>query len=156
MKTTFTPPPPMICEDIIKRAAREFYADNELEAFGEVEQVAEDLCTQFHPHIDGYDLAKRLEDHRGWVGIDAITVETLDNFECEVSELLREERKKWATDNNIKPPYPVGTRITKGTIHSLYEHDAATYLVTPADYCTNSNHHLLVRFEDADTVEAHQ
>lgn len=155
MKTTFTPPPPALSEDITKRAAREFYADNDLEAFGEVEQVAEDLCTQFYMGIDGYELASRLDLNRNWFGVCAQTVEVLDSFTSKVGEVLREERKKWALDNNIQPPHAVGTRITIGTITGICTHAPATYLVKE-DGCTDPNRSRLVRFEDADTVEAHQ
>lgn len=64
---------------------------------------------------------------------------------------MRAERKKWVLDNNIQPPHAIGTRITRGVIAGVSQHDPAAYLVKE-DGCTNPHRHLLVNFEDADTV----
>ena len=109
---------------------------------------AEDLARVCrHANMDGYELAKELDSMCGW-SPTAQDVETLDNFSCEVREAHRQVCIAWACDNNVQPPLPIGTMTTDGEITSIYEHDAATYMVRMHGE-PDPTRRRLVRFEDA-------
>ena len=100
-----------------------------------------------HAHMDGYELAKELDNVCGWMPT-AQDVETLDNFGCDVREAHRQACIAWALGNNIQPPLPVGTMTTLGEITGIYAHDGACYeILRTGD--TDPTRRRIVRFEDA-------
>ena len=151
---------PQITEEIITEVAKKTLMemgrevdDNNIRA----------LVDEFHPGIDGFDLAIRLHESWDWE-IDSMDVETLDCMSTTANQLHQEAQFKWAEENNIAPPHPIGTRIRQGVITEVHTHSAATYLVKengsfmslseqpyiyedPAD--GKGTRRLLVRFEDA-------
>ena len=134
---------PKITRDLITAVAQKFCGDN-----GWDEEQAADLARVCRSvHMDGYELAKELDSLCSWMPT-AQDVETLDNFSCEVREAHRQVCIAWACDNNVQPPLPIGTMTTDGEITSIYEHDAATYMVRMHGETDPTRRHL-VRFEDA-------
>lgn len=135
---------PKITHEIIAGAAAAF-----CKRHGWDNDQANDLTESYFydPHIDGYKLAKALDDECGWE-IDAMDVDALDNFGDEVREAHRQACIAWARDNNIQPPLPIGTMTTKGEITGIFAHDAACYEVRELGD-TNPTRRLIVLFEDA-------
>jgi hypothetical protein len=108
---------------------------------------AETIAACYSHPMDGYQLAKEIERRAYW-DLAMADVEELDVMSSIVSELHRAAEKKWAEENNIQPPLPIGTRITRGVIDSVCSHSAARYRVKE-NGCTQDGRFLLVRFEDA-------
>ena len=57
-------------------------------------------------------------------------------------EKLKEKEQQWVKDNNIKPPFPVGSKVrillryyseTIGVINKIYEYETARYCVLTAE-----------------------
>jgi hypothetical protein len=150
------PPPPAFGKaEVIKELVR-FIEEagywNDLPA----EEAATDIAKHWRPGIDGYELAKDLENHEGW-GIDAQDVEGLDSIDFAISRAKTVARKEWAKAWNIQPPHPVGAKVKtprgKGVIAGVYEHEGATYLIKE-DGCKQEGRHMLIKFEDVVLVEA--
>ncbi len=99
-----------------------------------------------HP-MDGYALAKELERQAFW-DLTMSDVEELDCMSGIVYELQRDAEKKWASENDIQPPFPSGTKLTCGVIGGICDHAAAKFLVKEPG-CTQDGRWLLVNFEDA-------
>jgi hypothetical protein len=112
---------------------------------------ADDLARAYRNGMDGYELAKSLDNYHGWMPT-ADDVETLDCFGSEVREAHRQACIAWARDNNIRPPLPIGTMTTRGEITGVSDSDGATYLIRE-NGCTQEGRRMLVRFEDARAVE---
>src|SRR5574343_2074500 len=72
----------------------------------------------------------------------------LDNMNKEVREMHRKACIAWAKDNDIQPPFPIGTMTTKGEITGISEYHAASYLVKENGQ-KNETRRLIVKFEDA-------
>lgn len=60
--------------------------------------------------LDGYELAKCLEDDFYW-NVDSRLVEILDRAEHLALLVVREKAKQWVKDNEIKPLYSVGDHV---------------------------------------------
>ena len=137
-----TPQRPKVTKELITLAAQKLG-----ERHGFSEQEIGDIVSCFQPSMDGYDLAKALESRCLW-DIDAVMVDDLDCLGMDVSSLLRKACIDWARDNNIQPPLPVGTTITRGEITGIYAHDGACYEVkAPGE--TEPSRRYIVRFEEA-------
>jgi hypothetical protein len=133
---------PKVTPEIVAEAARQLAADN-----GWRDEQAADIAKYYKQWTDGYALAKELDSWCGW-DIDVSTVEALDCMGPLVRELHRKVCLKWAKENDIQPPLPIGTMTTKGEITGIYEHDAAYYKVREPG-AINDSRRLLVKFEDA-------
>lgn len=106
---------------------------------------------------DGYDLARRLEDHG--VDSDMALAEILDVAARALNFALRAKQIAWAAESQIQPPYPVGTRLVvrdwrdgdlHGTIEEIYEHGPAQYCVKlDRDVNAKGNPRRIINFEDA-------
>lgn len=142
------PPPPKRTTEMVKAAVLEYISRNSISNWGEPERVASDISKAWRYGMDGYELARELENNFYWDGLCLQDAEDLDAIDSAVMLAERQARKTWADDWDIKPPFPVGTHITKGVIASVCDYEAATYLVKE-DGCTQEGRHLLVRFEDA-------
>ena len=138
-----TPQRPKITKEMITVAAQEFGKRH-----GWSEQEIADIVLCFQPpFMDGYDLAKELGCRCLW-DIDAAIVDDLDGLGMNVSALLRKACIDWARDNDIQPPFPVGTTISRGEITGIYQHDGACYEVrAPGE--TEPSRRYIVRFEEA-------
>ena len=134
---------PKLTRDLIAATATAFCESNGWDA-----DQAEDLARVCrHAHMDGYELAKELDNVCGWMPT-AQDVEELDNFGCDVREAHRQACISWARDNNIKPPLPVGTMTTLGEITGVYAYDGACYEIRLTGD-TDPPRRRIVRFEDA-------
>jgi hypothetical protein len=108
---------------------------------------AETIAEYYEHPMDGYQLAKELDRNAYW-DLTMSDVEELDCMRGIVDQLHRAAEKKWVAENNIQPPLPIGTRITRGVIDSVCSYSAARYRVKE-DGCTQDGRFLLIRFEDA-------
>ena len=137
---------PEITQELITEVAKSFCAD-----CGWDEEQAIDLAWVYRSdRMDGYELAKELDHLHGWMPT-AQDVDTLENFSHAVVEEHRQVCIDWARDNNIQPPFPIGTMTTQGEITGIYAHDAATYIIR-SNGETIPYRGQLVRFEDAREV----
>jgi hypothetical protein len=108
---------------------------------------AETIAQHYRRHMDGFELAKELDRHTHW-DTTRDDMESLDEVDYLVDKAEREAVKAWAAAHNPQPPLPIGTRITRGVITGIYEHDPATYKVKEAG-CTDPTRSLLIKFEHA-------
>ena len=130
---------PKITDEMILKAAARIAEKLD----GDAATIAE----HYRPYMDGYELARALDRYAGW-DLTMSDVEELDCMDSIVGQLQREAEKKWFEENNIQPPLPIGTVITKGVITGLCEHSPGKYLVKE-NGCTQDGRHLLVNYEDA-------
>lgn len=133
---------PTITETLIREAARPVaeYIEGNLE----------DIVEQYQPHMDGFRLAKALDKHCLW-DCSRDVMESLDEVDSNVQQLLRYAERQWFAENDIQPPLPIGTTIKEGVIDGFSEHSVATYQVKE-NGCTHDGRWLLVKFEDAEAV----
>ena len=87
-------------------------------------------------HIDGYALARALEQDCGW-SPDTGIVEALDGYGTCYRSRLEAKQRDWAEAHDIRPPLPDGTRVrlrrggkpATGTIGAVHPHGPAQYEV---------------------------
>lgn len=130
---------PGISEDLIMAVAQALVKGTPFEA--------EDVASCYSRMCNGFDIARNL-DSLGYDGITADDVTLLDRMDDLVNEEHRRVCWEWVRKEEIQPPYPVGTELDNGIIHSISEHYPAYYHVKEYG-CTQENRHLLIRFEDA-------
>lgn len=138
------PPRPRANSDMVRKAA-------ELVAPKVRHISADEIVRQYRHPMDGYELAKEL-NHWESCDVSREDMETLDEVEWKVDELLDAAVKEWFETNDIQPPLPIGTRIKEGVITGIYEHGVATYKVKE-NGCTDDSRYLLIKFEKAVAVE---
>jgi hypothetical protein len=97
--------------------------------------------------MDGYQLAKAIENNE-CCGFTISDVEELDCLDGLVYELQEDAEKKWAEENNIHPPLPIGAQIRQGKIEGICKHKAASYEVKE-NGCLKEGRFLIIKFEDA-------
>ncbi len=142
------PPRPKANEEIIRIAAGKIVTQfSKLQTQGDEEYCVQDIFDSYYYGMDGYELAKLLDDHCGWE-IDVNTVNGLDDMEHEVRKILEEKEKEWAKEYNIQPTLEMNTKIKEGVIVGIDEYHAARYKVKAYD-CIKDNRYLLIKFEDA-------
>lgn len=134
---------PEITSELVTAVAIEFCKKHNYQ-----ENEAADIVSVFgsNHHLDGYQLARALDEDRGWA-ISVHDVETLDGFSEAVCQAHKQVCIAWARDNNIQPPLPVGAMTTVGEITGIYSSDAACYLIR-AHGETNPSRRSIVKFED--------
>ena len=130
---------PTISKETILEAAKEIAID--------VQGDAEDIAKCYYEHIDGYELAKRLENDCSW-DIQVDMIDSLDCMHCVVEGKHNEVLKKWVVDSDIKPPFEDETEIKQGIIKGICEHRSAYFKVKETG-CTNESRYLLIKFENA-------
>jgi len=141
MTDTKTPKrPTRICGNGIIEAAREIATD--LARAGQIpsgeteEGIAAEIAHVGEWHMNGYELAKELDNRYSW-DIDADIVETLDGWSHVCRKQLIIIQRKWVEENDITPPYPDGTRVraryggdwVDGKIDGVYGRGVAQYLI---------------------------
>lgn len=97
---------------------------------------------------DGYEIGKYLDTHYGW-DVDLQFVNALDDLDYIANDYLQKERKKWFEENNVEPPYEIGTQLDKGTIVGIDTYYSGYYLVQQNN---DSIGKLLIKFEDARSI----
>lgn len=133
---------PIVNDEMKMAAARELAAK-----MGLGENSAEDIAQEYRHHMDGFALAKALDKWCSW-DTSREEMEALDEMDVLVGKALKAAERQWFADNNIQPPFPIGTQITRGLITGIYEHDIGRYLVKE-NGCTKEGRHLIIKFEDA-------
>lgn len=155
--------PRVATAEMKERVARSIATDLATEGHiepSDIDQSVADLAKVARPHMDGYEIAKALEDRCYW-DCNLAIAEILDGFGSELDSEVRKAQKDWATSNNIQPPHPNGTPITikgfrgseTGVIEGVYEHGAAQYLVIiDGDPAASgpAQSRRIVNFEDAE------
>ncbi len=142
------PPRPKANEEIIRIAAGSIITQfSKPPTQGDEDYYVRDILDSYHYSMDGYELAKRLDDHCGW-DIDVNTVNVLDDMDHEVRNVVENREKEWAKEYNIQPTLAMNTKIKEGVIVGIDEYHAARYKVKAYD-CVYDNRYLLIKFEDA-------
>jgi hypothetical protein len=110
--------------------------------------TAAQVAKYYHQDMDGFELAKKLERE---CNCDFIfdDVEILDQMSSYASDVLLQAEKQWVLEYDIKPPYEIGTRTTKGTISDIYQYSPASYEIKPYGQDDEScgNKRWIVKFE---------
>jgi len=140
------PPRPTVNEEIIRIAAGKIVAQLSIK-FDDDDYYAQDIFDSYYYGMNGYELAKKLDDHCGW-DIDVNMVNVLDDMDHELRNILENREKEWAKEYNIQPTLEINTKIKEGVIVGIDEYHAARYKVKPYD-CINDNRYILIKFEDA-------
>lgn len=111
---------------------------------------AKEFAEEYRDWFDSYELAKALDDNCS-AGLCRNDIDQIEELQAIVEDAEKQLVKKWFEENNIQPPYPIGTRLKKGVIDGIYEYSPGYYTVQE-DGCTDPNQRLLVRFEDAQAI----
>lgn len=126
-----------------------------------IEALAQDIAAEArYEHMDGYELAKQLDRHRGW-SPDAAVVEALDNWSINARHELDRAQKAWREATNPQPAFKAGDRVllkdgkTGEITDADYKHGIAQYLVkVDGDEAAEgtSQRRRIVNYEDAAEV----
>jgi len=110
--------------------------------------LGKDIIKAYRNNMDGFQLAKYMESY-GW-DVDSMFVEDMDFMDSNVRHMHQIAQLAWAKEFDIKPPYPIGTKTTKGEIMGVYEYGAAQYTVKPdgQDDETCGKKRRIINFED--------
>lgn len=147
---------PEITPEIIKTGVQRL---SEQENRGWSEKHIKAVVESYYMDINGYELAKRLDDDYGW-DVDAELVGQLDELTSYVREAHKEAQEEWVKANNITPKFNAGDRVcfmgafskVTGTIDGIYEHMPARYIFKE-DGRLSDSHRLIVPFEDVELLE---
>lgn len=138
--TIYNPPRPTRTIEIKRKAAEEFVAQHRscLPSDIDDEDLIDHLIKHAHAHENGYEIAKTLDNWERW-DIEAETVSALDSFDYYVTRQLRTVEAEWIAENNIQPPFPVGTEVEylygtwkQGEITGICTHTPGCYLIKEA------------------------
>ena len=113
---------------------------------------AETNAAAYSYPMDGYALAKELDDRHYWE-ITASDVEELDAMDVLVRDELKRAEREWVEREGITPKLANGTTIKRGVIAGVSEYSPAMYKVKEHG-CQQEGRFLLVRFEDAEAEAA--
>jgi polyhydroxyalkanoate synthesis regulator phasin len=115
-----------------------------------------DIAKHGRQNMDGYELAKTLDDRAYW-DCDFQMCEILDGFGWAARAAIEQAQKEWFTRTSPNPPFEIGARVKlrrgeTGIIDAIYEHGPAQYCVKidgdeRSEEPTNSRR--IVNFEDA-------
>lgn len=152
--------PTKLTKEMMMQAAREVaarLAKSGAMSGEDKESLAEDIVSVAYPYIDGYELARKLEDWCGW-HCDMQVAEVLDEFQFRAEQQHERAEKEWAERNNVQPPLPVGSRVKArwgrdeftGTITEICRNTAAKYVVLRDDGAGIG--HPVVNFEDVEAL----
>lgn len=154
------PPRPTLTGDLLKSAVRAFL-DKNPDLVEKLCSDADDIASQYHLGMDGFELCKRLEKWRGW-DTDREDMETLDGLDYFARQQLEEAEHRWMKHNNIQPPYPIGSRIKctqrgrTGVIDEVDEHSPGCYLVIPDERSeaeTKASMRWVCKFESVESFK---
>jgi hypothetical protein len=99
----------------------------------DAEQSIKDIAKHAYSHIDGYELAKKLDSYCGW-DCNLEIAEALDGFSSYARSEIETAEKAWAERVNPMPPLPIGARVRlphgeTGMIDEVYEYGTAKFCV---------------------------
>ena len=148
------PRPKTLTQEMLSRVGEELAASlaksGRIEK-GEIASCAADIAKVGRLHMDGYELAKTLDDRCGW-DCDLMMAEDLDDFSSMADAEIKAAQKAWVERNGIKPPFELGTRVMTshgetGVLDEVYPHDIAKYCVK-IDGDTHKGRRIILAFED--------
>jgi hypothetical protein len=121
----------------------------------ERELSIESLVKVGERHMDGYQIAKRLDDGEGW-DCNLEMADALDDYPHHLDDELRAAEKAWFERVRPQPPLPDGTRVSygrgkSGIIDRVHEYGPAKYAIKEdgdAEADTDSQRRTIVNFED--------
>lgn len=145
MKITFNPPRPRWDDEgfaleavhaFIKKYYPNYYQEDALTATQFDNGLYESLIEEFYLYNDPEALMQTLIKYHGW----EFTREDWENIDCfynVVDDLLKAREKRWAEENHIQPPFPIGSTVRLpahydekfGVISKVYEYDVARYCI---------------------------
>lgn len=134
---------PGITDEMIEHALR--IAANKMGADFETLQRAYAYPT------DGFELALKLHSEFGW-DMERDDLDYLDAIDVNIERLHKQKCKEWFSENNIQPPFPIGTEIVEGEITGIYEYELAVYEVKVRGWKDDGTRRL-IKFEDAKLPE---
>lgn len=142
-------------DEILRAAATRLV--KEMVSKGLIEQEdAEDSVAQIarasrYNDMDGYHLARELDDRYGW-DCDMQMVEALDEFHWLLDAVHLEAEKKWAAENPREPKFSEGDTVQwhgeDATIHGIYDSRPQYYKVRQGEMSGGPNSYYVVPFED--------
>jgi hypothetical protein len=138
---------PTLTKEMIAACAEKFGKENGYDD-GEVRDIARVTRSAY---LDGYELAKALDDECGW-SPSRQDVENLDDFGGVLLEALRQAELAWVAEHNIQPPLPIGTMTTQGKITGVSTYSPACYEILKNGE-TNPTRRSIVKFENARAAE---
>jgi hypothetical protein len=94
---------------------------------------------------DGFSLIDKLKTHEEWEVSTDLIIELQKLFWMTL-KYHRALEENWFEENNIQPPYPVGTRTKQGTITAISEK-------VPAKYVMDNNKYRLCKFEHVELFD---
>lgn len=120
----------------------------------EVDAHASDIAKCARAYMDGYRLAKELDNRCYW-DCSFDMAEVLNGWSYAYERALDKEQKAWAEREGISPTLAVGARVKIasgecGEISGVYEHGAAKYLVK-IDGTTDTSRRV-INFEDCTPI----
>jgi hypothetical protein len=124
----------------------------------EVEDSTRDIARAVRhagPYTDGYQIAKSLDD-MGW-DCNLQMAEDLDCFSSYANDEIQAAQARWVDENNIVPPFPIGTRVKDtsgetGKITEVYSHGVAKYCVK-MDNEKNPTTRRIIDFEHVSLID---
>ena len=142
------PARPTACAVIIRLAAEELGRKIHIDPLA--------IAKRYRHPMDGYELARELENNDNW-HVDRATMEELDEMQEMVDRRLIKTQKVWAEENSIQTPLAVGSRIKCksrnefGIIESVCTGDRhiACYYVKPEGSGNPESLRWIVKFENA-------
>jgi len=136
-----------------KYIARDIEAQDMLDGWT-VDKLAVKIAASASAHMDGYEIAKALESCSGF-SCSLETAEILDGFSSIARHQIEEAQKIWVSENDIHPPFPLGTKISckwggeiiLGVIDEIYKYGPAQYCIKKDGSDFNAGRPI-VNFED--------
>lgn len=77
---------------------------------GEASEKTSDLLAVMSTGMDGYRMARKLDDERGWF-IDLSIIETLEGCSSMLDEKLIEAQRDWVLNEGIQPAFTEGQSV---------------------------------------------
>lgn len=161
-----TPRPTRLTDEMRLAAALETAKDVQRDCYDfrqdDVGEIAQNIASVArHAHMDGYELARALDDRCGW-SPDSSVVEALDNWSSNARIELEKAQKAWREATNPQPDFKVGDRVklkdgaTGEVTDANYKYGVAQYLVKiDGDPAAETNQaRRIVNYEDASPEEA--
>lgn len=158
--TTLEPRPHQLTDTLRMKIARELaqklFDEDLINGEESIIPCANDISNNALISMDGYELARGLEERCGWIPTLEIA-QILDNYGDVARNAIDDLQKDWVIRNNIQPPYSVGTRVVVkrgwddrcGFIVEIFEHGPAKYIVRLDGQSATTG--AIVNFEDVTT-----
>lgn len=141
------PERPQPTEDMVRQAARKIAPRLNPHDKPTEERLINDIVLCYELSMDGYELAKELDDRFCW-HLNQSDVEYLGEVNALVEEHLEKDIAAWVARYYPEQPLPNGTAIQEGVIKGVYEYAPGYFEVQEAG-CHDPDQSLLIQFESA-------